>query len=261
MPRAVRRTVLATLITFVLTGAGARASEPITVFAAASLAEAIGEVAAAFEAQGGPAVRVVLAGSSALARQILQGAPADIFVSANPGWMDAVEQAGRVVPGSRRDLLTNTLVLVIPAADRAIDAPPRISTAFDLRAQLGTGRLAMALTKAVPAGIYGRAALESLGLWAELAPRVVETDNVRAALALVATGAVAAGVVYWTDAAAEPRVVVTGVFPTDSHPPIRYPVAKLTTRDTPGTDAFLAYIGGVQAREIFVRRGFGVVAD
>ena len=238
--------------------ATAVAAERITVFAAASLANALAEIEADFEAATGHDAVVSLAGSSALARQIQQGAPADIFISANPGWMDALETEGLIAPGTRRDLLTNALVLV--AADRQA-APVEIGPRLDLAGLLGDGRLAMALVEAVPAGIYGKAALESLGLWEAVAPQVAQADNVRAALALVAAGAAPYGIVYATDATAEPRVARVGTFPKESHPPIVYPVAAIGAQATEAAADFLDYLSGAEARAAFERQGFGVVAD
>ena len=238
--------------------ATAVAAERVTVFAAASLANALAEIEADFEAATGHDAVISLAGSSALARQIQQGAPADIFISANPGWMDALETEGLIAPGTRRDLLTNALVLV--AADRQA-APVEIGPRLDLAGLLGDGRLAMALVEAVPAGIYGKAALESLGLWKAVAPQVAQADNVRAALALVAAGAAPYGIVYATDATAEPRVARIGTFPAESHPPIVYPVAAIGAQATEAAADFLDYLSGAEARAAFARQGFGVVAD
>jgi molybdate transport system substrate-binding protein len=242
-----------------LAGAGAvpapALAERVTVFAAASLANAMAEIEAGFEAATGHDLVVSLAGSSALARQIQQGAPADVFISANTGWMDAVEAQGLIESGTRTDLLENSLVLVAHGPE----APPlRIGPEMDLAGRLGDGRLAMALVEAVPAGIYGKAALESLGLWDDVAAQVAQADNVRAALALVATGEAPYGIVYATDAAAEDDVSVVGTFPPGSHPPIVYPVADLAGRDTPAEDAFLDYLRGPGARAAFTRQGFGV---
>ncbi len=228
--------------------AGPALADRITVFAAASLKTAMDRLAALYEDATGGRVTVALAGSSALARQIQQGAPADVFVSANADWMDRLEADGLLVPGSRRDLLGNRLVLVAPDGAAPLDPA-------DLPAALGEGRLAMALVEAVPAGIYGRAALESLGLWQALGPRVAQADNVRAALALVATGAAPYGVVYATDAAAEPRVEVVATFPDDSHPPIVYPAA-LVGEGGAEAAAFLDWLGEGEAGAVFADLGF-----
>ncbi len=221
----------------------------ITVFAAASLKTAMDRLAPLYEGASDDEVTVALAGSAALARQIGQGAPADVFVSANAGWMDWVAAEGRLVPGTRRDLLGNALVVISGAGADPVDLE-------DLPAALGEGRLAMAMVEAVPAGIYGRAALESLGLWGDLAPRVAQADNVRAAMALVAAGAAPYGIVYATDAAAEPRVAVVAKLPRDSHPPIVYPAALVAGAD-PAAAAFLDWLGGAEARGVFADLGFG----
>ncbi|MFY0635857.1 MAG: molybdate ABC transporter substrate-binding protein [Vannielia sp.] len=216
-------------------------AQEVTVFAAASLKGALDEVVAAWD---GGEVRISYAGSSALARQIGAGAPADLFISANPDWADWLEAQG--VALERVDLLSNSMVLVSRADD--------LRTGLD---QLkGAERVAMALVDAVPAGIYGKAALESLGLWEAVAPRVVQADNVRAALALVALGEAPLGIVYATDALAEPGVAVVAGFPAGSHPPILYPAAALSEAGAP----LLEFLQTPDAAEIFARHGFGVVA-
>ncbi len=225
------------------------------MFAAASLKNALEETAAAFEAETGTRVVFSFAGSSALARQIQQGAPADLFVSANQAWMDVLADDGLIDPASRRDVAGNRLVLVVEAR-RAAAPPVDIGPDLDLDALLGDGRLAMALVEAAPAGIYGKAALERLGLWRTAAPRVAQADNVRAALALVAIGAAPAGVVYASDAVAEPRVAVMGRFPADSHPPIVYPAARIAASDAREAAAFLDHLDSPAARAIFERNGF-----
>ncbi|MEZ5810521.1 MAG: molybdate ABC transporter substrate-binding protein [Rhizobiaceae bacterium] len=234
----------------------AAAADEITVFAAASTASAMAEIEKRFEAASGHDVVVSLAGSSALARQIQHGAPADIFISANPDWMDALERDGLVEAGTRFDLLSNSIVLV--ASGTGVP-PVEIGPDMDLAGLLGGGHLAMALVDAVPAGIYGKAALQSLGLWDDVKARVAQTDNVRAALALVATGEAAYGVVYATDAVAEDRVTVVGTFAADTHPPIVYPAADLANRDFAAEAEFLEYLRGPEAREAFERQGFSVV--
>jgi molybdate transport system substrate-binding protein len=233
------------------------AAETVTVFAAASLTNAMTEIEDRFEAVTGHDVVVSLAGSSALARQIQQGAPADIFISANPGWMDTLEKDGLVETGTRLDLLENAIVLI--AHSDGTD-PIEIGPGTDLAGMLGDGRLAMALVDAVPAGIYGKAALESLGLWGDVASRVAQSDNVRAALALVATGEAPYGIVYATDAVAEDRVRVVGTVPPGTHPPIVYPAADIAGRDTEAEAAFLDYLRGAEASAAFERQGFAVVA-
>jgi len=230
----------------------ARAGE-VLVFAAASLGSVLGEIEAGFTAATGHRAVHSFAGSSALARQIAQGAPAGVFLSANPGWMDELEARGLLADGSRRDLLGNTLVLIAhdPATPRAEPGP-----GLDLADLLGRGPLAMALVEAVPAGIYGKAALEALGLWRGVADRVAQADNVRAALALVAAGAAPLGIVYGSDALAEPRVHVVGTFPAAAHPPITYTAAVIAAKDTPAARAYLAYLQEPESQRLFAAHGF-----
>lgn len=230
----------------------------VTVFAAASLKTALDEISAKFEADTGHSTALSLAGSSLLARQIALGAPADIYLPASPEWMDYLQTQDRIVPGSRLNLLGNKLVLVAPKQSA------RAITGFEdpvLFEQLGQGKLAMAMVEAVPAGIYGKSALETLGLWQDLAPHIAQTDNVRAALALVAAGAAPLGVVYASDAIADPRVTVLAVFPAYAHDPIRYPLARVQGAGGPAAAAFHAYLQGPKAREAFVAAGFDVIAE
>ncbi|MBC7179300.1 MAG: molybdate ABC transporter substrate-binding protein [Roseovarius sp.] len=235
---------------------GTARAETITVFAASSLTTALAEIETGFEAASGHDLVIALSGSSSLARQIQQGAPADIFISASPDWMDVLAADGLIEPDARFDLSGNSLVLVAHG-----DAPPiEIGPDLDLLALLGDGRLAMALVESVPAGVYGKAALQSLGLWEAVAPQVAQANNVRAALAFVAVGEAPLGIVYATDAKAQERVTIVGTFPENSHPPIVYPVADLANRDTPAEAEFLAYLRGPQARAAFERQGFTVLA-
>jgi molybdate transport system substrate-binding protein len=228
-------------------------ADEVVVFAAASLKSALDQVAADFETATGHSVTVSYAGSNLLARQIVAGAPADVFLSAAASWMDEVQTAGLIVPGSRTDLVGNRLVLI--AHGKAV-APVTIGPDLDLPALLGDGKLAMALVDAVPAGQYGKAALETLGLWAGVAPAVVQTDNVRAALALVGLGEASHGIVYASDAAAGDNVTVVGRFPADSHPPIRYPAALLTGAADAADAAFLAALASPEAGAHFAAQGF-----
>lgn len=233
-------------------------ADNLTVFAAASMTNAMAEIEQGFEADTGHDLSVSLAGSSALARQIQQGAPADVFISANPGWMDTLEADGLLDPGTRFDLLGNRIVLIAhgQGADSLAIGPDT-----DLPARLKDGKLAMALVDAVPAGIYGKAALDSLGLWEGIAPHVAQTDNVRAALALVSLGEAPLGLVYATDATADDAVTVIGTFPQDSHPPIVYPAAGIAGRNSEAKTAFLDYLRGPQARAAFEQQGFVVMTD
>ncbi len=233
--------------------------DEITVFAAASIKNALDEISIGFREETGHTITASLASSSALARQIQFGAPADIFISANPGWMDALEEDGLIDVPTRFNLLGNTIVLIAHGgrdADPALVAPD-----MDLSAMLGDDRLAMALIRGVPAGIYGRMALESLGIWDAVEAKVAQADNVRAALALVSTGEAPFGIVYATDAAADGNVTIIGRFPADAHPPIVYPAAAVAASENPLNTQFLAYLRGPDARQAFERQGFVVVAD
>ncbi|WP_370154467.1 molybdate ABC transporter substrate-binding protein [Ferrovibrio sp.] len=232
----------------------ARAGD-LLVFAAASLKTALAEIDAGWRPSG---IRTSFAGSAALARQIEAGAPADVFISADLAWMDYLQKKDLVRASTRSSLLGNRIVLVVPAASAA---SVRISPALDLAGLLGAeGRLAMADTSAVPAGKYGRAALQTLGLWDGVAGRIAQAENVRAALALVARGEAPLGIVYATDAAAEPKVRVADAFPAGSHPPVIYPAAVLAASRNPAAPAYLAYLRSPAARAVFERQGFTVLA-
>ncbi|PSL17503.1 molybdate ABC transporter substrate-binding protein [Shimia abyssi] len=230
----------------------------VTVFAAASLKEAMDGVTQAFEAESGHDVVVSLAGSSALARQIEYGAPADVFLSANVAWMDHLAAKGRIDPATRAYLLGNDLVLVGPKGAEPLG---QVAIGEDVLTLLGRGRLAMALVDAVPAGQYGKAALQELGVWDELRASVAQVDNVRAALALVARGEVPLGIVYATDAAASEDVAIVGVFSDGVHPEIVYPVAGVVGRDSQARNAFLTFLSSEVARRIFEAKGFDVIAE
>lgn len=227
-------------------------AEEVVVFAAASLKTALDQIAAEWQAETGHSVALSYGGSNKLALQILQGAPADIFISASPKWMDEVEAAGDVVPDTRADLLGNQLVLI----GAANAAPVTLSPELDTAALLAGGKLSMALVEAVPAGQYGKAALESLGLWEAAAQHVAQSDDVRAALRLVAVGEAPYGIVYASDAVAEPGVKVVATFPADSHPKITYPAALLAGAEDAADRAFLAALSGLKAMEIFTAQGF-----
>ena len=223
-------------------------AKDLTVFAAASLKTALDRAATQWEAQSGETVTLSYAGSSALARQIAAGAPADLVFLANLDWMDWLEGQGLIAPGSRTAPLSNRLVVIAPKDEAS---PLDLS---DLPARLGSdGRLAMALVEAVPAGVYGKSAFTSLGLWPDLAPRVAQTDNARAALALVATGAAPLGVVYATDAGADDAVAVVADVPPESHPPIRYALARV---EGGAGAAFLDYLTSAQGLRHFTDAGF-----
>ncbi|WP_449040693.1 molybdate ABC transporter substrate-binding protein [Paracoccus sp. (in: a-proteobacteria)] len=232
------------------------AADEVVVFAAASMKTALDPLAEAFQAETGHSVVISYAGSNALAKQILDGAPADIFISASVQWMDEVEKGGEVAEGTRADLLGNTLVLVAHDEDA-----PQVTPApgFDLAGLLDGGKLAMALVDSVPAGQYGKEALTALEVWDAVAPSVAQADNVRAALALVATGEAPYGIVYATDAAAEPKVHVVGTFPADSHDPVVYPVALLKNAADEADRAFLDALSTPEASAAFAAQGFTVL--
>ena len=228
-------------------------AQELLVFAAASLQDALDAVIAEYQAEGGGEVNASYASSAALARQIEQGAPADIFISANPQWMDYLEEHGLIREGSRADLLDNGLVLVAP---RDSGTTVEIAPGFDLLGALDGGLLAMGDPDHVPAGIYGRAALESLGAWDAVAPHVARADNVRAALALVARGEAPLGVVYSSDAAADDTVKVIDDFPQESFPEIVYPIAIIADSEHAEAAALVEILQSETAAAIFARFGF-----
>lgn len=254
MPRSLlRRSVFAPLVVLSLISVPTLvAAAEVTVFAAASLTTALSRVSAAWGAETGHVVVISYAGSSALARQIQQGAPADIFISASTDWMDEVAASGDLRLETRRDILGNMLVLIAHGADAA---PVTINNTLDLAGMLGDGRLAMALVNSVPAGMYGKAALTTLGLWDRVEPLVAQADNVRAALAFVARNEAPLGIVYATDAAVEDNVTIIGTFPAGSHPEITYPAGITSQSDNPAAAAFLDYLTSDTANAIW--RGFG----
>ncbi|ADO43448.1 molybdate ABC transporter substrate-binding protein [Ketogulonicigenium vulgare] len=228
-------------------------AEDITVFAAASMKDSLDAVIANWTAETGNTVTVSYEGSSALARQIEQGAPAAMFISAAIDWMDYVEGLGLIEDGTRSDLLGNSLVIV---SHEAPAAPVTIDANLDLIGLLGDEKLAMALVDSVPAGVYGKEALTNLGLWDSVAPNVAQADNVRAALALVGLGEAPYGIVYSTDAAADPNVAIYGTFPADSHGPITYPVALIKEYSSDTAHAFLDYLKTPAASDVFTEFGF-----
>jgi len=240
---------------------GAAVAGEITVFAAASLKTALDAVASDWQARSGHSAVIAYAGSPALARQIQQAAPADIFISASTQWMDALADDNLLQPGSRRDILGNTLVLIAHGNDAA---PVTIAPGFDLAGLLGGGRLSMALVGSVPAGQYGKQALQSLAVWASVEPQVAQSDNVRAALSLVALGEAPYGIVYASDAVADDgagdRVSVVGTFPADSHKPITYPAAIIAATANPAVAAdFLAHLSSDAGDAIFAAQGFAIL--
>jgi molybdate transport system substrate-binding protein len=248
------RRLFLTLILLAATASAAPPRAPL-VLAAASLQESMNAAADAWAAKGHARPVISFAASSALARQAAAGAPADLFVSADEAWMDELQRRGLLVPGTRADLLGNRLVLV---AQHSNPRNVALERGTPLVAVLRQGRLAMADPDSVPAGRYGKAALERLGLWGQVAPRVVRAENVRAALALVERGAAQYGLVYATDARASAKVRVAGMFPAGSHPPIRYPIARLKASASPDAESFRRFLLSRDGKAVFARFGFEV---
>lgn len=240
-----------------LSGAAHAQSKELVIFAAASLKNALDETAAGWaRLSGKPAAKISYSASNALAKQLEQGAPADIFMSADLDWMDYAAGKNLIKPETRVSLLANRIVLV---AAKDSTAKIELKSGVDLAAALGSGRLAMGNVEAVPAGKYGKAALEKLGGWDKVKDKVAQADNVRAALLLVSRGEAPLGIVYATDAAADPQVKVVATFPEDTHPPIIYPVAVTRESGNPDALAFLGYLRGAAARAAFERQGFTVL--
>lgn len=232
-------------------GCAEPSAERVTVLAAASLGPALEELCAAFERETGVAVRADLAASSSLARRVQAGAPADVFISANPRWMDALADDGLLVPGSRTDWVGNALVWIEPAATSAAEWPAGISPV-----ERFPGRFALADPAHVPAGLYARQALTAAGWWEEMEPRLIPAPDVRAALALVERGECAAGIVYRTDARSSDRVRVVREVPADLHARIVYPLARVAAGRSPYGEALAAYLTSPAAEAILRRHGF-----
>jgi molybdate transport system substrate-binding protein len=249
---------LAAIFTFPQ-AATAQNKQPLTVFAAASLKNALDEVNAAWTKQSGVEVRMSYAASSALAKQIEEKAPADLFLSADLQWMDYVEKKDLLRAGTRQSLLGNSLVIVAAKDSKIVDL--KIDERLDLAKLLGDGRLSVAGIEAVPAGRYAKAALTKLGLWASVEKKLAEAENVRAALALVSRGEAPLGIVYSTDAAADKGVKVIGTFPADSHPAIIYPVAILNGSKNAMAENYRKYLASPEAISVFTRHGFTISAS
>lgn len=234
-------------------GAHADAAKGPMIFAAASMKTALDAIAADWTKSGKPAPVISYASSGVLAKQIAAGAPADLFISADEKWMDVLAKAKAIKPGTREDLLGNALVLVAPT-----DSAEKLDIAkgFDLAGALGDGKLAVCTVSSCPAGIYGKEALEKLGVYAAVEPKLAQAENVRAALLLVARGEAKFGIVYATDAKAEQKVKVVGIFPEDSHAPIIYPVAVTKGAQSPDAGAFEAYLHSPEAAKILTDQGF-----
>ncbi len=232
------------------------ANDGLLVFAAASLKNALDDADVQYAKDTGRKVTVSFAGSSTLAKQIDAGAPADVFISADLDWMDYLEKRNLIRASSRADILANHLVLIAPKG-QSKRVP--IEKGFPLAELLKGGRLAMANTDAVPAGKYGKASLQALDVWTSVESKIARAQNVRAALALVSRGEAPYGIVYQTDAAADPNVEVVGVFPDDTHPKIIYPVAMLAASTNTEAAAYVAYLRSAAARPAFERWGFNVL--
>jgi molybdate transport system substrate-binding protein len=231
-----------------------RPVEPPLIFAAASTKDALDEIAKQFEVSTGTKVRISYAGSNVLASQIANGAPASIFLSADEPWMNFIEEKGLIVNASRRNLLRNELVLIAPSTSK-LDATS-ITRDFPITQALGGGRLAIANPDTVPAGKYARAALQYFNLWQSVEPRLARAENVRSALVFVARAEAPLGIVYRTDALAEPKVKIVAAFPSMSHPNIVYPVALLRGRDNETGRKFLDFLREDRSKAIWKKFGF-----
>jgi molybdate transport system substrate-binding protein len=232
------------------------AQEKVTVFAAASMKNALDAANGEWAKQSGNETTVSYAASSALAKQIEGGAPADLFISADLAWMDYVAGKKLIKEDTRTNLLGNRLVLVAPA-DKA--TPVEIKQGFDLAKLVGDGKLAMGAVDSVPAGKYGKAALEKLGVWSSVEGKVAGAESVRAALVLVSRGEAPYGIVYQTDAAADQGVKIVGTFPQESHEPIIYPVAILSESKSPAAAAYLDFLKSAKAAPFFEKQGFTIL--
>ena len=231
------------------------AEDKLTVFAASSLTEVMNALSDAYASTGQPRPVFAFAASSALARQIENGAPAGLFASADEAWMDYLAQRSLIVLATRSTFVGNSLVLIAPA-DRPLAVT--IGPHFSLKDALNGGKLSLADPAGVPAGKYAKAAFENLGVWDELATSVINADNVRSAMVFVERGEAAASVVYATDAALTKKVTVVGTFPAGSHPPITYPLAVIARNDTPAARAFRDFLLGAPAKAIYRQFGFAV---
>ena len=260
IPLFTRRAALGVVLALGTALPSVAAADEITVFAAASLKNALDAIATDWQAKTGNSAKISYGGSSALAKQIQEGAPADVFISAAVNWMDTLQKDNLIKPETRHDLLGNTLVLVAHGPD----APKvEIDKALDLAGMLNGGKLSMALVDSVPAGQYGKEALTNLGLWASVEGSVAQADNVRAALQLVQLGEAPYGIVYASDAIADSeadnRVSVVGTFPADSHRPIIYPAALVATSTSAAAEDFLKTLSSEASAKVFEAQGFTVL--
>lgn len=252
-----RAGVLAGLVaSALLVAVPTRAAEAPTVFAAASLKNALDDIAGSYAKEGKPAPKISYAASNTLAKQIEQGAPADLFFSADLDWMDYLAKNNLIRLDTRVSLLANSIVLIAPKDSKA---EVKMGPGLDLATALGQGKLAMGNVDAVPAGKYGKAALEKLGGWAGVKDKVAQAESVRAALLLVSRGEAPLGIVYATDAAADANVRIVATFPADSHPAIVYPVAITKDSANPDAAGLLAYLRGPTAKAAFEKQGFTVL--
>jgi molybdate transport system substrate-binding protein len=233
------------------------AEKPVVVFAAASMKTALDAIAVVWKANRGKAASLVYASSGVLAKQIEQGAPADVFISADLKWMDDLEKAKLIRAGTRRNLVGNKLVLIEPS-----DAGAKIEIAkgFDLAGAAGEGKIAVCTLDSCPGGMYAMEALNSLGVFSSVEPKLAQADNIRNALTLVSRGEAKFGIVYATDAEADPQVKVVGTFPVSSHSPIVYPVAIIEASTNPDAVDFLSYLRSQAATNIFTEQGFKILA-
>lgn len=223
------------------------------IFAAASMKSALDAIAVAWSAQKSRPPAISYASSGILAKQIEQGAPADVFISADLEWMDYLDKAKLLKPGTRRNLLGNRLVLVEPADGQTA---LKIRMKFDLAGATGDSKIAVCTVTSCPGGIYAKEALQNLGVWDAVEPKLAQADNIRAALALVARGEARFGIVYETDAKAEPKVKIVDVFPASTHAPIVYPIAVIASSKNPDAESFVAYMSSQAATKILVDQGF-----
>jgi molybdate transport system substrate-binding protein len=240
--------------------ASAQAAAPTagpTVFAAASMKTALDAIAAAWTAQTGKSPSIVYGSSAVLAKQIEQDAPADIFISADLNWMDYLDKAKLLRPETRRNILGNELVLIEPA-DSSVAL--KIGPGFDLAGATGDGKVAVCTIASCPGGIYAKQALTGLGIWDQVSPKLAQADNIRSALNLVARGEAHFGIVYATDAKAEPKVKVVGTFPESSHSPIVYPVAIVASSKNADAASFVAFLTSQAATKILLDQGFSILS-
>jgi molybdate transport system substrate-binding protein len=247
--------VIATVIIVLGFSMHVQAAETVTVFAAASLTNALTDLGAAFEKKGAGKAIFSFAASSTLAKQIENGAPANVFISADEEWMNYLSRKGLMIPASQRVIVRNRLVLVAPRESAAqLDVKP----GFSLVSLMGDGLLAVGDPDHVPAGRYAKMALQRLGVWAEVETKLARADNVRAALALVERGECPLGVVYATDAAISKGSNIVGTFPESSHPPVTYPAGIVSGKDSPGSRDFLEFLESPEAKSVFEKYGFVV---